>query len=390
MESYGNKKEVGICCLWVAAQGSLNSPDVLRIVVNNILPYYSYKHYRTFTVSVLSALAASEPSGAINVDMEEFVEFFDEAHDPKRKRDLEKFYHRIKDATLNSLSSGDGAELFEILLPRLGKPDFMPLSVVGHETLDLLSCCVDYDSTAVLPLWQDLILRHPRESGVLLNYMVKNVDKIQNGGSLETQLFKSEKFAEAAAKNPELNRFARKFGESFKQAEAARKRGRSWFWLYILLVLSTSIGLLYFDVHENGKGLFSQSKSGKFLAQYGLLDDALYIGERTRTLTMSAIDQASPYFRSLYERIQPVLQAVDKQSQIYLPKVVELFQKASEQVVLFGNYLAKEVFVGQLSPENLRKVSLEALALVYSYVDMVVIKVFEAVGHLVNYLKAYL
>ena len=97
MESYGNRKEVGICILWVAAQASLYSDNVLKIVTDHISPFYNYRHFKSFVLSVLSTLADSAVMAGDNVvEPAEFVEFFEAAFDPKKRKDFEKFYPKVR------------------------------------------------------------------------------------------------------------------------------------------------------------------------------------------------------------------------------------------------------------------------------------------------------
>lgn len=97
MESYGNRKEIGQCVLWVAAQSGIESPYVLKIAVHHLLPYYGFKHYKQFILSALSMLTSSANMAIDNlIDADEFEEFFETALDIKKGRDLQKFYPRIK------------------------------------------------------------------------------------------------------------------------------------------------------------------------------------------------------------------------------------------------------------------------------------------------------
>ena len=96
MESYGNRREVGIACLWVSAQASLHSSSVLRIVMGQIVPFYNYKHFKAFVVSVLRTLGGEMTTSDILVEPDEFEDFFEASFDPKRRKDFERFYPRIK------------------------------------------------------------------------------------------------------------------------------------------------------------------------------------------------------------------------------------------------------------------------------------------------------
>jgi len=98
MESYGNKKEIGLSILWVIAQAAMHSPNELKITTAYLLPFYHFKNYKSFISSVFSSLStrAVDMATSSTVEPEEFDEFFETAFDPKKRRDLEKFYVRVK------------------------------------------------------------------------------------------------------------------------------------------------------------------------------------------------------------------------------------------------------------------------------------------------------
>jgi len=97
MESYGNRKDVGTPLLWVAAQASLYSDNVLKILTEHILPYYNFKHYKSFVLSVLSAVGDAPVMASDNViDAPDFEAFFELSFDPKKRREFEDFYPKIR------------------------------------------------------------------------------------------------------------------------------------------------------------------------------------------------------------------------------------------------------------------------------------------------------
>lgn len=88
---------MGLCVLWTTAQAGVGSPYVLNIASQNLLPYYGFKHYKQFVLAALGTLADSANMAVENlIDADEFEEFFEAAFDPKKRRELEKIYPRIK------------------------------------------------------------------------------------------------------------------------------------------------------------------------------------------------------------------------------------------------------------------------------------------------------
>jgi hypothetical protein len=98
MESYGNRREVGQSILWVVAQAGLEeSPYVLKIASEFLLPYYGFRHYKQFVLAALESTTSSANMAVENlIEIDEFDEFFQAAFDPKKKRDFEKIYPRVK------------------------------------------------------------------------------------------------------------------------------------------------------------------------------------------------------------------------------------------------------------------------------------------------------
>jgi len=101
-------------------------------------------------------------------------------------------------------------------------------------------------------------------------------------------------------------------------------------------------------------------------------------------------EYVGPFLSNVYEGIRPVLQAVDKQLQIYIPQVVTFMGVLSEKTVAYFNFLTEKVFVGSLSPENLRKITKEVLSVVWTNLYMLAMKLLELVGLLVGTIQSYL
>jgi hypothetical protein len=98
MESYGNRKEIGLCVLWAIAQAGVDSPYVLKIATQFLLPYYGFKNYKQFVLAALSTVTTTSSMAPVEhlIEGDEFEEFFEASFDPKKKRDLEKIYPRVK------------------------------------------------------------------------------------------------------------------------------------------------------------------------------------------------------------------------------------------------------------------------------------------------------
>jgi hypothetical protein len=354
--------------------------------MGQIVPFYNFKHYKNFVVSVLGTLAEADMAGEIIVETDEFEEFFEASFDPKKRRDFEKFYPRIKELTLKSLN-GRGSELFTNFLLRVGEKDFNPVSTYGRETFEILQGCLENDPS-VIASWASLVTKCPRESADLLNYLSNNVANLHCSRPLESQFIQSDEFALAAVKNPELLRAAKKLQVGVKRVEASRKRFSWKMATYVLLF--AIIGLLWLDVTENGKGSFAKSNVGKFLETYGLLDEALYVGDQASKAAKVGYDYAAPVFRNIYEGLRPLLQTIDKQLQIYIPEFIEFLGTLSEKITTYTKYVTEKVFVGSLSPENLRKLTKEVLSFVWTNLFALTNRLLDLVSVLVQTVQGYL
>jgi hypothetical protein len=307
------------------------------------------------------------------IEPDQFIEFFDTAFDTKKRRDFEKFYTEIRNLVLQNIK-GNGAELFIKLLPRVGKPDFMPMSHQGKETFEILNGCIANDLEC-LDVWKARISKYPRESSALLNYLSKNAENVNYSKQLESILIQSDEFATAAVKHPELIRGAKKLQTGIKRVEAARSGGVSWKW-YCLLILALIGGLVYLDVTENGRGIFAKSKTGRFLESYGLLESTELIMDKCRKTSIKTFD-------AVVANVRPVLQAIGDQAQVYIPNFVEYVKAATNITIEYGTfaitYLKNDVFVGALAPENLRKVAKDALSTIWSFIYLFVQQIYRVI-----------
>ncbi|ODN04239.1 Transmembrane protein [Orchesella cincta] len=388
MESYGNRKEIGQCVLWVAAQAGIESPYVLKIAVHHLLPYYGFKHYKQLVVSSLAALSSSANMAIENlIEADEFEEFFETTFDQKKGRDLQKFYPRIRDITLNSIKKNNGGQLFTKFLKKLGDKDFLPVS-----TYEILHGILAND-VSIVDQWRTDIAQYPKETAALLHYLSKNADKVNYGKRLETKFIQSDEFAVAAVKNPELLRTAKRVQVGVRKAEAARRRF-SWK-MGTSFVLILIIGLLWLDITENGKGSFEsiqtttntnvllnlESNTGKFLEKYGVLDETQMAITAVTGFLKYAYDYLSVLFRSINQGLQPVLQTLGEKVQVYIPQIthyanlVGTFISDTFQIVL--TFLQEKV--GALSPDNLRKLTKDSLSLIWTNIILGVEKLYAII-----------
>jgi len=129
-------------------------------------------------------------------------------------------------------------------------------------------------------------------------------------------------------------------------------------------------GLLWLDVVENGKGNFEASNTGRFLKYYGLFPYVMIIWSNTMSLIRYVQGYLTVLFRSINEALQPLLQQAMKKVNEYIPQLVEYLQIIGNFIMqLMTNvvsFLQTNVFVGPLSPENLRRVTKEALSFIWT------------------------
>jgi len=256
-------------------------------------------------------------------------------------------------------------------LTKLSDKSFSQFSPYGQEVFVILNGCLANDPS-IIDLWRRGFQKHLKESTILLNYFAKHPEEIQYSKQLESGLIQTDEFAKAAVQTPDLIRIAKKLQTGFERVEASKKGGFPWK-MGVLLVLLLIGGIVYVDVTENGKGIFAKSQTGEFLQKYGLLEKTQLAIDTTRAFARKVYEHLSKVIRALYEGIRPLLQSLEKQAKIYIPQLTEYastlgnFIYEKTQAIL--KFLQENVFVGPLSPANLRKVAKDTLMLIWSSVS---------------------
>jgi len=143
-----------------------------------------------------------------------------------------------------------------------------------------------------------------------------------------------------------------------------------------LVLIAVLAGLIYLDVTENGRGIFAKSKTGRFLEGYGLLENTELILDKCSKISMQT-------FHVISTNVRPVLQAIGDQAQIYIPQGVE-YMKAAANITMEHSqsvvkYLKNDVFIGPLSPENLRKIAKDALSTIWSFIYMFTQQIYHVI-----------
>ncbi|OXA64365.1 hypothetical protein Fcan01_03136 [Folsomia candida] len=368
MESYGNRKDIGLSILWTIAQAGVDSPYLLKIVSNYLLPYYGFKHYKQFVLAALSTLSScSTMAVEYLIEGDEFEEFFEAAFDPKKKRDLEKIYPRVKELVFKGLK-GQGCSIFLKFLEKASDKDFMPLSAYGTEVFKILLGCIENDP-ACIDTWRENLAKYPKESAAFLSYLSRVPETMKCGSRLETKLIQSDEFAVSAVKNPELLRCAKKVQAGLERVALSKRKLFSWkLAIFVIFIL---IGVLFWlDVTENGKGSFEKSNTGNFLDKYGVLHEAVVVWNSVTGMLKYIQEYMTVLFRSIYEGLQPMLQGLAAKIQEYIPQLSEYIKIIANFVTSaatkFVEFLQTNVFVGPLSPENLRKLTKDALSFIWT------------------------
>jgi len=155
--------------------------------------------------------------------------------------------------------------------------------------------------------------------------------------------------------------------------------------LLIFLLIS---GILYLDVSENGKGTFAKSQTGELLERYGVLKEVQYGIDVVRNTAKYSLDFTSGLLRKGFEGLRPVLQAVEKQANTYIPEVYSYGKAAGNfaynKTITGFTFAQENIFVGVLSPANLRKVSKDALVTIWTNVNYGVSKVYNAIEKVIK------
>ncbi|KAJ8925970.1 hypothetical protein NQ315_009825 [Exocentrus adspersus] len=399
--SYQNRPNIGLSILW--AVGHVGVKDLhcgLATFQELYLPLMDMKNYSRFVTKYLVDLLSREYNDSVARD--EFVLILDSVYSNKKNMptDLKDELMR-KSEKLKRLVFRNNKEKYhsyvEALLKKLTTNSNKPYQDI---LCDVLVEVFVRDPTT-LSNWSKVYTKNVAANALLLRYISdhwKDVAKRLDRGAL-TNLLTSFKDA-----NEELSVKKRKEEgltdciASIKKIEekmaVKKSSGLSPKTVSFLIILAVA-GLVYLDVKQHGS--WKETLTNRKLKEYGVCDYAqagmakvrqgwgwvdARIDENFPGYRKTVADFSAPYVQlfsdlgkislnlcynvkeAVAEKYPVVLQTVES----YAPGLIEQSQKAVTNVystsILYYNrgvdYLRKEIFVGQLSPENVQKVVIEA------------------------------
>ncbi|CAH1163610.1 unnamed protein product [Phaedon cochleariae] len=400
--SYQNRLNIGLSILWAVgnvAYSDFNSG--VTVFRELFLPVIDIKSYSPYILSYLKNLISNSGDGNGILTKEDFLLILDIIYTSKKHFPVDLLRELSnKVSNLKPLLFVDNKEKYHSYIELLLKK-VVSTSNKSHQNClcDILVEVFQRDSTT-FATWRKIYPKNVASSVILLEFIGDNWDTI------------SKRIDRAALKdllnsfqdvNDELSTKKRKEDglresinaiQKINEKMAAKKKSSSSCRTLSLLVIIALAGLVLFDIKQN---TWDNSRTRKALKDYRVCEYSQKALNTTReglnwldgrieqnfpAFRKTVIDFSEPYVELaistgkitrngfynmkevVLEKYPLVLQSIES----YAPGLMEQSQKALSDVysssVLYCNrgidYLRKEVFVGQLSPENVQRVVIEA------------------------------
>ncbi|KAJ3646437.1 hypothetical protein Zmor_024025 [Zophobas morio] len=400
--SYQNRPNIGLSVLWAVGQvGISNFEAGLKVFQELMLPLIELKNYSRFVVQYLLDLISCNNDFTLSRDQFFFILELIFSNKKNFPNDLKQSLVDTIPNLKSCLFSGNKKEAFknslEIYLKKLAASE--------SDACQQCLCDVIVEGFTTDPSsiehWGKAFVKNTTASAILLQYVDRNWNTISD--QLNKKIF-IEVLKQVSATNSdfvvkkkkddgliETIRIAKKLLEKMTE----KKKSRSSFKFLFILICLTVGSFIYLDVKQ--KGSWQKSNTNRILKQYGVceyvhvIQDKFHHGlllidqqieDNFPTQRQTVIEFSTPYvdlsrnlgrvFYNIILNINEVVQekypVVLQSIESYAPGFVEHSQNAvrsawSSSIFYFNksvDYLQKEVFVGQLSPENMQKVVIEA------------------------------
>ncbi|XP_056635637.1 transmembrane protein 214 [Diorhabda sublineata] len=393
--SYQNRPNIGLSILWgISHVGYKNFSSGLLVFQDLFLPLLEMKHYSRYVLTYLINLLKINKEKPLSLD--ELLLILNVVYNNKKNmpndliQELTAIVSDIKPSSIKQ--SGN----IDILLKNIN----LNSNALYQTYLCDILVETFYNDQSTLSTWGKIYSKNIQSSAILLEYMSNNWSKIYK--KINRNAFNSL-ITNIKSINEELSLKKRK-EEGVKSSIAAiqkiekkmvvkEKKGSSSKLLIILLL--TIGGLLYYDIKQHGS--WNESLTNKTLKEYKVceyshlvidkLKEGLHwtsekIEEHFPNLQQTIITYSEPYvelainlgklcrnaYYDIKERVLEKYPVVVESVEVYLPGIIENSQKMLSNAyvtsILYYNrgmdYLKNEVFVGQLSPENMQRVVIEA------------------------------
>ncbi|KYB26829.1 Transmembrane protein 214-B-like Protein [Tribolium castaneum] len=382
--SYQNRPNIGLSILWAVGQAGIRDFQTgLAIFQELMLPLIELKNYSRFIVQYLIKLISGADQATVS--KEQFVSLLDVVFSSKKnfpsdlKQDLVTVVPTLK-SFLATSKEPTCVDFYLKKIPTVGNDSFKDclcdviVDGFNRDQSSLESWGKNYTKN-----WQTLSCKINKK---VLAHTLNQI--LLESNELRTRKKKDEGLIEAIRVSEEL------LGKM-----ANKKSSRSWF--KFLFYTTTLLLAIYIYADTKQAGSWQKSNTRKFLVETGVYDYTHKavgkvqegwlvvdnkIKENFPTYRQAVIEFSEPYieffnsfgqilcnlFANIKEAVIEKYPVVVKSIDSYAPGVVEQSQNAVSTAwsssVFYVNrsidYLRTEVFVGQLSPENMQRVVYEA------------------------------
>ncbi|XP_043669609.1 transmembrane protein 214-A [Vespula pensylvanica] len=431
--SYQNRKAIGLSLLWALSQaGEKDLAIGLKVWHEVMSPLLITKSYASYVVQILNDLVFGHedvqdlsPDLYLNIIEDTYFGKFNIPLTVGKEIDIsiEKLRSILfKNKNINY------SKFFEILI---GKINQKISQSYRDELVKALAACIITD-VHCLSTWRSLYPKNLYQSNLLLTYIDNRWDSLYS--NLKTKSFKetllsfqntNEKWKRGKEEN--LAHSCTKICKTIlKKMTASTDRKFPWKRGCILLLLLIGTILIY-DCQKHGS--FEASNTGKLLKNSGITAQALKIWSVTEMYTSklaetikdsspeyykAAVDFSTPYIKlgidlyivtrnisiRLYNNIAAYVEKngpiVRETIEHYLPGIIEQIQKQSirgfqlaktysiiagekltENFHFASHWLQTNVFIGELSPENLQNYANRAIDMTQTYASQTYDWVYE-------------
>ncbi|KAF5280404.1 hypothetical protein FQR65_LT03213 [Abscondita terminalis] len=401
--SYQNRPPIGLSILWSLGQVGLKDfHSGLKVFQEVMLPIIEMKNYSRYIVKYLISLVNRHDKVHINVN--EYLLILDVIFANYKnfpndlKQDFQKIVPKLEVMLLSNSKKEKLHAHVEVLLKKLLSSNS---KVYKDEICKILIKCFIDDQNAISS-WTKLYSKCLPQSAILLNYLSEKWNSLSSKFN-KTML--SNLLNTLGAANEEILTKKRKEAgvtecigavKRLKNKMVSKKKSKGFPYKFCTFVLVAVItGVIYYDIRQHGT--WQNSRTFKCLKDYGILQyyhKAIHrSGDGLNWVHVKIDEQIPGYYETVSEYIGPYKKlarelsivfynifdnirqvAVQKYPVVlasieeYAPGLIEQSQNAvnvawSTSIFYFNSsvdYLKTEVFVGQLAPENMQKVVLNA------------------------------
>ncbi|KAE8748008.1 hypothetical protein FOCC_FOCC005203 [Frankliniella occidentalis] len=411
--SYKNRKPIWLSILWAMGQAGFRDLSVgLKVWQEVMLPVLELRNYSQFVLEYLTRLLGRHAAGpALSVN--EYLTALDailRPNAPVSNQVTDALYRQSRVLRKIAVNATPDAKLNLFFKPLMERLSLADTDAYKQEILEFLFLCVCEDEQS-FSTWKQLYSTHILESAALLQH----IESKWNASKAKLAKKSFKVFIDFTVKTnaslqdskPKIRGLedCRKICQSISAKMAVKKS--SYLSLITFLVLLMVGGAVLYDVKLHGS--FKASSTGRVLEDIGALHYGNIALEQAKIYTQkgvvwtrenapiyyaTAVDVSKPYLELLrdlgyigYNGLVKVLIKFDGWCSTTAP---EFTSQVKEYAAIAGDttkqyaidfahytkvgfvsaqdYAAKNIFIGKWSPENLQKMTHEAVNVTQQYV----------------------